>query len=93
MWGTGRIRLVGDMGDIWSPVHIPRERLVFVSYGSPYHLSEMSYLPLVINAYSPDDRTQRAVVRLLAGEIRPRGVSPVDLDSPYRYRSTPPNAG
>jgi hypothetical protein len=41
----------------------------------------------VINAYSPDLNTQKAVVRLLTGEIKATGKSPVNLNRPYRLKS------
>jgi beta-N-acetylhexosaminidase len=87
-WGTNLIRPAGNyMRDVWSLITSHHPRLVFVSYGSPYHLYEMPNLPLVINAYSPDLNTQKAVLRLLVGEIKATGKSPVNLDSPYRLKS------
>jgi len=87
-WGTNRIRPAGTyMRDVWSLITSHHPRLVFVSYGSPYLLYEMPNLPLAINAYSPDLNTQKAVLRLLIGEINAMGKSPVDLDSPYRLKS------
>ena len=86
-WGTNRIRPAGNyMRDVWSLTTSHHPRLVFVSYGSPYHLYEMPHLPLVINAYSPDLNTQKAVVRLLTGEIKATGKSPVNLNRPYRLK-------
>jgi len=87
-WGTSRIRPAGNyMRDVWALITSHHPRLVFVSYGSPYLLYEMPHLPLVINAYSPDRNTQNAVLRLLTGEIEATGKSPVDLDSPYLFKS------
>jgi beta-N-acetylhexosaminidase len=87
-WGTNRIRPAGNyMRDVWSLITSHHPRLVFVSYGSPYHIYDMPHLPLVINAYSPDLNTQNAVLRLLTGEIEATGKSPVDLEGPYRFKS------
>jgi beta-N-acetylhexosaminidase len=87
-WGTNRIRPAGNyMRDVWSLITSHHSRLVLVSYGSPYLYYEMPHLPLVINAYSPDLNTQRAVMRLLTGEIEAAGTSPVNLDSPYLFKS------
>jgi hypothetical protein len=47
----------------------------------------MPNLPLMINAYSPDTSTQKAVLHVLLGEIDATGRSPIDLDSPYRLTS------
>lgn len=87
-WGTNLIRPGGVyMRDVWPLIASHHPRLVFVSYGSPYHLYEMPDLPLVINAYSSDLNTQKAVLRVLTGERQATGQSPVDLDSPYRLAS------
>ena len=87
-WGTNRIRPAGNyMRDVWSLITSHHPRLVFVSYGSPYLVYEMPHLPLVINAYSPNLNTQKAVLRLLVGELDAKGKSPVDLDSPYKLKS------
>jgi beta-N-acetylhexosaminidase len=87
-WGTSRIRPAGNyMRDVWSLITSHHPRLVFVSYGSPYLYYEMPHLPLVINAYSPDFNTQRAVLRLFTGEIEAAGISPVNLESPYLFKS------
>jgi len=87
-WGTNRIRPAGNyMRDVWELINSHHPRLVFVSYGSPYLLYDMPNLPLVINAYSPDENTQRAVLKLLTGEMEAQGQSPVELERPYRFKS------
>jgi beta-N-acetylhexosaminidase len=87
-WGTNLIRPGGVyMRDVWPLIASHHPRLVFVSYGSPYHLYEMPNLPLMINAYSSDLDTQKAVLRVLTGERQATGQSPVDLDNPYRLAS------
>ena len=87
-WGTNRIRPAGTyMRDVWTLITSHHPRLVLVSFGSPYLVYEMPHLPLVINAYSPDPRTQEAVLRLLTGEIPATGKSPVNLDAPYRFKA------
>ncbi|RLD09197.1 MAG: hypothetical protein DRI56_04685 [Chloroflexota bacterium] len=87
-WGTNRIRLAGNyMRYVWRFITAHHPRLVFVSYGSPYHTYDMPNLPTVINAYSPDTSTQKAVLRVLTGEIKAKGHSPVDLEAPYRFKN------
>ncbi len=87
-WGTNRIRPAGNyMRDVWELINSHHPRLVFVSYGSPYMLYDMPNLPLVVNAYSPDENTQRAVLKLLTGEMEAQGQSPVELERPYRFKS------
>jgi len=87
-WGTGRIRPAGDyMRDVWALIASHHPRLAVISYGTPYLSYEMPHVPLVINAYSPDPNTQKAVLRLLTGEIEAAGSSPVNLESPYLFKS------
>ena len=87
-WGTNRIRPAGNfMRDVWALITCHHPRLVMISYGSPYMSYEMPFVPLVINAYSNDLNTQKAELRVLSGEIQAKGISPVDLDSPYFTKS------
>ncbi len=87
-WGTNSIRPAGTyMRDVWALIMSHHKRLILVSYGSPYLEYEMPHLPCVINAYSPDLNTQKAVVGVLAGEIDAVGTSPVDLEASYFYKS------
>lgn len=87
-WGTNRIRPAGNfMRDVWALITCHHPRLVMISYGSPYMSYEMPHVPLVVNAYSNDLNSQKAVLRILSGEIAANGVSPVDLDSPYFTKS------
>jgi beta-N-acetylhexosaminidase len=87
-WGTGRIRPAGNyMREVWGLITSHHPRLVLVSYGSPYMSYEMPHLPTVVNAYSPDYNTQLAVMRLLTGEIKATGTSPIDFESPYLFKT------
>ena len=67
-------------------------RTIAISYGSPYILYELPLLPVCINAYSSDPLTQQAVVRLLLGEVLPRGVSPVNLAAPHEFKQAATSA-
>jgi hypothetical protein len=40
----------------------------------------------LLNAYSPDLQTQRAVADWLFGDLRAQGISPVDLNRPDQVR-------
>ncbi|MBN1982208.1 MAG: hypothetical protein JW795_11795 [Chitinivibrionales bacterium] len=87
-WGIGSIRPSGlYMRDIWPLATSHHPRLVVISWGSPYLGYEMPHIPCIINAYSPDPVMQKAVVAVLTGEAKACGTSPVDLESPYRYKS------
>ncbi len=87
-WGTNLIRPAGNyMRDVWALIASHHPRLALISYGSPYLHYEMPHVPLMLNAYSADLNTQRAVLRFLLGEIEATGVSPVNLESPYLFKS------
>ena len=86
-WMTNRIRPNGNyVRAMTGAACLRHPRTVAISYGSPYIHYELPLLPVHVNAYSSDPRTQQAVVRLLLGEIQPQGVSPVDLDAPQKFK-------
>lgn len=51
---------------------------IFISFGTPYHLYEVPRVKTFINAYSPMDVVQKAVVQKLIGNSDFKGISPVD---------------
>lgn len=57
-------------------------RVVLISYGSPYHGHDFPHLPTLINAYSSDTQSQKAVFDVLQGKLVPTATSPVCLDAP-----------
>lgn len=80
-WKTNRIRPNGNfLRDVILRLSMHDKRMVFVSYGTPYLLHDMPEIPALVNAYSPDAETQRAVLKLLTGELKPVGTSPVRLE-------------
>lgn len=84
-WGTGRIRLGGRyMRKLWTLLEGRHPHCVAISYGSPYHLYDIPHLPTLLNAYTFNPDTLRAVVRWLRGELEATGRSPVALDRPWR---------
>ena len=79
-WMTNCIRPSGQcMGALAGLLGLRHPKTVVISYGSPYIHHEVPAVPACINAYSPDSHTQKAVVKLLQGEIEATGTSPVDL--------------
>ena len=87
-WGTNRIRPAGNyMRDVWALINSHHPNLLLVSYGSPYLVYDMPHMPCVINAYSPEPMMQKAVLRVLTGELKPTGTSPVNLEAPYALKS------
>jgi len=65
---------------LWTIKELPKDKVIGISFSNPYY--NTFYLepnPLLINAYSSDDYMQKAVVRILMGEIEPKGITPVNL--------------
>lgn len=68
---------------LWTIKELPRDKVIGVSFSNPYY--NTFYLepnPVLINAYSSDEYMQRAVVKVLMGELEPKGISPVNLFHP-----------
>ena len=68
----------GAAQTLWNAVWIDHPCVVFTSFGDPYKLYEMPYVPNYINAYSNTPSSQRAAVKVWLGEIEARGKIPVD---------------
>jgi len=68
---------------LWTIKELPKDKVIGISFSNPYY--NTFYLepnPLLINAYSSDPFMQKAVVRLLMGEIKATATSPVELYHP-----------
>lgn len=64
----------------WGVNAMPKDKIVVVSFGSPYHMNEyFERVPTCINAYSNTPATQAALVQALKGKIPFVGFSPVKL--------------
>lgn len=70
---------------LWRGYLLQHPHLICTSFGDPYKLYDMPYLKEYINAYSHCDASQRAVVKLILGEIESKGKNPVDFQ-PYFKR-------
>jgi beta-N-acetylhexosaminidase len=65
---------------LWSIKNLPKNKIISVSFSNPYYNTfYLKNTPLLINAYSSDDYMQKAVVKVLMGEITPTATSPVNL--------------
>jgi len=53
------------------------EKVIFTSFGSPYHLYEFPHLPNMVLAYNPEPECQRAAVKVWLGEMKAHGTLPV----------------
>jgi hypothetical protein len=60
----------------------PKKKIA-ISYANPYSLEIYEgIVPTKINAYSIDTFTQKAVVKVLTGELEATATSPVKLNNP-----------
>lgn len=75
-YGSTRFN-AGAVGALWDAVWIDHPRVIFTSFGDPYKLYEMPYVPTYINTYSNTPSSQRAVVKVWLGEIAAKGRIPV----------------
>ena len=69
---------------MWRGYALQHKRVIFTSFGDPYKLYDMPYLKEYINAHSNTPESQRAVVRLILGEIPDRAKNPVDFPPFFR---------
>lgn len=65
---------------LWRGYVLQHPRCIFTSFGDPYKLFDMPYLKEYINAFSNTAASQRAVVKVILGEIEPQGKNPVRLE-------------
>lgn len=64
----------------WRGYVLQHPKCVFISYGDPYKLFDVPYQKEYINAFSFVDASQRAVVKVILGEIPAQGKNPVRLE-------------
>ena len=77
-WGVGSPRSVGPFNRAFmNGFHMEHPRVVFTSFGSPYHLRQFASLPNLVNAHSASTASQLAAVRAWFGEIPMTATSPV----------------
>jgi beta-N-acetylhexosaminidase len=68
---------------LWMVKVLPKNKVISISFSNPYYNTfYLGTTPLLINAYSRDNYMQRAVVKVLMGEVKATATSPVDLYSP-----------
>jgi len=57
------------------------KKLIFLSFGDPYKLLELSFLKTYVNAYIKSDIAIKAAVAACLGETEMSGVSPISLSN------------
>lgn len=80
----GSTRLLAGVGDVfWTGFWHDRENVVFTSFGDPYKLAEIPFVPNYINCYSNTPASQREAVRVWMGESPGNGKVPTSLEGFY----------
>lgn len=77
--GTVRVT-VGSFGNWgWRALFTEHPRVVYTAFGSPYITHELPHAPTIALAYSGNEASQRAAVKVWLGEIPAQGTLPVQL--------------
>lgn len=77
-WAVGSVRSIGPHNRVFmNGFFLEHPRVVFTSFGSPYHLRQFSTLPNFVNVHSDSLASQRAAVAAWLGEIPMSAKSPV----------------
>lgn len=77
----GPLQLYDDEAQTaWAVNAMPGDKLIAVSFGTPYVLNEyFERVPVCINAYSNNEAMHDAVVQVITGKMPATGISPVVL--------------
>ena len=80
----GSTRLLAGTADVfWTGFWHDRDNVIFTSFGDPYKLAEIPFVPNYINCYSNTPASQREAVRVWLGESPGRGHIPTSLEGFY----------
>ena len=82
----GSLRIAWDNIDaFWHTYIFQHPKVVLTSFGDPYKIREFPYVKTYINAFSDTEDSQRAVAKVILGQIPAQGKSPVSFP-PYFSR-------
>lgn len=74
--GTMRIGWDNIMA-FWKGYILKNPKMIFISFGDPYKIYEFPYLKEYVNAFSNYPETQKAVIKILFGEVSMQAKNPV----------------
>lgn len=81
----GSLRIAWDNIDaFWHTYIFQHPKVVLTSFGDPYKIREFPYVKTYINAFSSTEDSQRAVVKVILGQIPAQGKNPVDFPPYFR---------
>lgn len=82
----GSLRIAWDNIDaFWHAYVFQHAKVILTSFGDPYKIREFPYVDTYINAYSATEDSQRAVAKVILGQIPAQGKNPVEF-LPYFQR-------
>lgn len=82
----GSLRIAWDNIDaFWHTYIFQHPKVVLTSFGDPYKIREFPYVKTYINAFSATEDSQRAVAKVILGQIPAQGKNPVNFP-PYFNR-------
>lgn len=72
---------------VWGINAMTKDKIIVISVGSPYSINEyFERVNTCINAYSNTAVMHKALIKALTGEIKMKGVSPVNLDIQSKFK-------
>ena len=82
----GSLRIAWDNIDaFWHTYIFQHPKVVLTSFGDPYKIREFPYVKTYINAFSDTEDSQRAVAKVILGQLPAQGTNPVNFP-PYFNR-------
>ncbi len=68
----------------WDGYVLDHPRVVFTSFGDPYKIFDFPFVRTYINAYSNYSESQIALAKVVLGQIKAQGKSPVELKGYFK---------
>lgn len=77
----GTVRMHSEIIDaLWNAWWLDHGKVVFTTFGNPYTLWELPWMPNCVATFSNNANSQRAAVKVWLGEASPQGKCPVRLE-------------
>ena len=64
----------------WDGYAFNHPKVIFTSFGDPYKIYDFPYVKTYVNAFSFYDETQRAVAKVVLGQIPAVGKNPIRFE-------------
>lgn len=84
-FGTGKISILPSHVALINSLSKLNNNPVVISFGNPYLLKEFPEVPCYVCAYGDADVSINASLKVLTGQINPKGKLPVSITNVYKY--------